>query len=308
MIAVVLVAACAFAAVFLVAAAGGGPVVQRRLAEAAPQGTRTTEALQAAARKTVARTRGRRALPGALGARLAQAGLPEQPWVLAAAAGVLAAGGGLALYAALGDLPPALFVAAVGAAAPFVWVEVRRRARMRKAGRQFPQALDMVASALRAGHAFAAGLEMAADETPAPLGRELRRIYEEQSLGLSTGDALRHLATRLGTMDGRLFTMAVIIQREAGGNLAEVLDRIRETILRRIQLEGQLRALTAQGRYSGWILSGMPIVLGMLIWFLNPGYMERLIDRPIGRALLAGAGGLQLLGCLIIRRIVRLQY
>jgi tight adherence protein B len=149
---------------------------------------------------------------------------------------------------------------------------------------------------------------MAADETPSPLGTELRRIYEEQSLGLSTGDALRHLAARVGTMDARLFTTAVIVQREAGGNLAEVLDRIRETILRRIQLEGQLRALTAQGRYSGWILSGMPIVLGLLIWFLNPAYMQRLIDRPVGRALLAGAAGLQILGCLVIRRIVRLQY
>jgi tight adherence protein B len=150
-------------------------------------------------------------------------------------------------------------------------------------------------------------LKVVSEESPDPMGTEFRQIFDEQKFGLPLEDSLLGLADRIDMVDVRIFVTAILIQREVGGNLAEILDKISYTIRERFTLQRQIRVYTAQGRLTGYILAAMPILLGLAITALNPGYMAILFEEPMGKVLIAAAAVLQFLGFLLIRRIIDIE-
>ena len=195
----------------------------------------------------------------------------------------------------------------IGGAIPEVWLRGRRRKRVRKFEEQFPEAIDLLGRAIRAGHPLSAGIGMVAEESPEPIASEFRQAFEEQRFGLPFDDALLGLADRNDLMDVRIFVSAVLIQREVGGNLAEVLDKIAQTVRARFTILRQLRVFTAQGRLSGYVLGAMPIVVAGGIFALNPEYASKLITEPVGRMMVVAALVMQIIGYLWIRRIVDIE-
>ena len=202
----------------------------------------------------------------------------------------------------------ALVSTLVGAAIPYLVVRRKAAKRMRRFEEQLPGAIDLIGRAIRAGHPLNAGLKMVADETSDPIAGEFRRVFEEQRFGLAFEDTLLSLADRVPLVDVRILNTAILIQREVGGNLAEVLDNLASMIRQRFKLRRQLRVITAQGRISGYVLAVLPITLGFVIFLLNPSYMATLFDAGIGRIMVAGAIVLQILGYLWIRKIVDIEF
>lgn len=190
---------------------------------------------------------------------------------------------------------------------PLFHVLNRRKTRRRLFEQQFPDALDMMTSALRAGHGFTKALQLVAMEAPDPIGTEFRKTFEEQNLGLPMREALLNLTGRIPSVDVKLFVTAVIIQRESGGNLTEVLIKISETIRSRFKLMGQVKALTAQGRFSSWILGGLPIALAMIISILNPDYIMLLFNDAFGKIMVTIALTMEIIGFFVIRKIVNIK-
>jgi tight adherence protein B len=193
------------------------------------------------------------------------------------------------------------------ASVPVLWLLWRRRRRLKAFGVQLPEALDMLARALRSGQSLGAGFNMVAGEIPAPLGREFGRVFEEQNLGVSIEDSLDALTERIPNLDLRFFATAVILQRQTGGDLAEILDKIGRLIRERFQIWGQIQALTGEGRLSGIVLLALPVVLFFAMLRLNHDYVMVLFTDPMGKKLLIGAIILQVLGALIIRKIVNIK-
>ena len=202
----------------------------------------------------------------------------------------------------------ALVLAAAGAILPVVYARFRRSRRLRLFEEQFPEAMDLISRALRAGHAFTTGLGMVADEIPAPVGTEFRRLYDEQNFGMSLPDAMRALAERVPILDARFFVTAVLTQRESGGNLSEILDNLATVMRDRFKLKRQIRVISAHGRTSAWILAALPPVLAAVLFTLSPQFMEPLISDPMGVNLILIAGALQIVGTFIISRMVRIEY
>jgi len=201
----------------------------------------------------------------------------------------------------------ALLAALAGLVFPYLYVKRLKKRRIRRFEEQFPEAIDLLGRSIRAGHAFPTGLKVVAEESPDPLGTEFRQIFEEQKFGLPLEESLLGLADRIDLVDVRIFVTAILIQREVGGNLAEILDKIAHTVRERFSLQRQIRVYTAQGRLTGYILAALPILLGMAITALNPEYMAILFEEPIGKALIALAAVLQFMGFLIIRRIIDIE-
>ena len=202
-----------------------------------------------------------------------------------------------------------LALPAMGLGAAIPWLHLKR-ARARRLGRfeeQFPEAVDMLVRAVRAGHPFPAGLKMVVDETSDPIASEFRRIFEEQKFGLSMHESLQGLAARVDLLDVRIFATAVSIQREVGGSLAEILDQISVTIRERFKIQRQVAVYTAQGRMTGILLSLLPVGLGGLLTLINPAYMGTMFREPLGQAMLAGAALLQLIGYGLIRHITTIK-
>jgi tight adherence protein B len=195
-----------------------------------------------------------------------------------------------------------------GAVIPYLMIKRRAAKRMRLFEAQLPGAIDLIGRAIRAGHPLSAGLKMVADETTDPIAGEFRRVFEEQRFGLVFEDTLYSLSDRVPLVDVRILNTAILIQREVGGNLAEVLDNLARTIRERFKLRRQLRVITAQGRISGYVLAVLPIALGIVIFLLNPSYMSTLFNTGIGRLLVAGALILQILGYFWIRKIVDIEF
>ena len=166
----------------------------------------------------------------------------------------------------------------------------------------------MIAVSLRAGHAFTTGLLMVAEEVPNPMGAEFRLLYDQQTYGKPVPDVLREFAERVPLLDARIFVTAVLTQRETGGNLAEVLDRLAALIRERFRVRRQVRALSAHGRITGWTLACLPPVLAILLYIIAPSHIRMLVDDPFGRMLTAGAICLQLIGMVAIRRIVNVEF
>jgi tight adherence protein B len=186
-----------------------------------------------------------------------------------------------------------------------VFKRARRTARFEEL---FPEAIDLVSRALRAGHAFTTALGMVAEELPQPIAGEFRLLYDRQNFGLPLPEALRDFAERVPLLDARFFVIAVLTQRESGGNLSEVLDNLASVIRDRFTVKRQVQAKSAHGRLTGWVLSAMPPALALIFMVTSPDYLRPLIDDPAGIRMVITGIGLQILGTVIIRRIVRIQY
>jgi tight adherence protein B len=192
--------------------------------------------------------------------------------------------------------------------APFVFFRYRARKRLAAFEEHFPEAIDLMARALRAGHAFTTTIAMVAEESREPVRSEFRRVYEQHNYGLPLPQVLRALAARNPLIDVRFFVTAVLTQRETGGNLAEVLDHLAAATRDRFRVRRQLRVLTAQGRMTGWVLAAFPIGLALVLYVMNPQHMNMFLQDPAGVRMLMGAGILQVVGTMLIRKIVAVEY
>ncbi|MGD0990296.1 MAG: type II secretion system F family protein [Candidatus Sulfotelmatobacter sp.] len=195
----------------------------------------------------------------------------------------------------------------IGAFLPYSVVSYRRQKRFEKIEELFPEAIDTLARAVRAGHAFTTALEMISNEVAEPLASEFRKLYEEQKFGMPVRDALMNLTERVPLVDIKFFVTAVMLQRETGGNLAEILDNLSYVIRERFKIQRQVRVHTAQGRLTMALLMAMPpAVVGILLIF-SPEFVRPLFADPIGHALLVASIALQTLGYFVIRKIIKIQ-
>ena len=190
---------------------------------------------------------------------------------------------------------------------PLVWLMMRRKRRLKRFAAQLPEALELVARALRAGHSLAAGFRLVASEMSEPIGGEFNRVFEEQNLGISFEEALESLTERVPNLDLKFFATAVVLQRQTGGDLAEILDKIGSLIRERFKIWGQVQALTGEGRLSGIVLLALPPLLFVAVYRMNPDYLMLLFTDELGKKMLIGGVLLQLLGALVIRKIVNIR-
>jgi tight adherence protein B len=197
--------------------------------------------------------------------------------------------------------------ATAGFLAPYLFILRKRKRRLQKIEDQFPDALDSLSRALRAGRSFGAGMDLVAGECPEPLAQELRKAGDEWRLGLGWNDALENLARRLPLLEVRLFAAAVALQSRFGGKLNEILEELAKTIRDSIALRGDIRAISAQGRISGAVLTVLPIALTGILWVTSPAYIGVLFRHPYGKYLIAGALTCLVLGHLSIQRIVSIK-
>jgi tight adherence protein B len=220
------------------------------------------------------------------------------------------------VLAAVGVVLPAaagmnvLFAPLVGgflAILPIIWLTMRRKRRLRKFAAQLPEALELISRALRAGHSLAAGMNLVAHEMSAPISVELGRCFEEQNLGIPMEEALESLTRRVPNLDLKFFSTAVILQRQTGGDLAEILDKIGHLIRERFQIWGQVQALTGEGRLSGIVLLALPPALFCVVYRMNPDYLMLLFTDDMGKKMLVGGVVMQLFGALVIRKIVNIR-
>jgi tight adherence protein B len=190
---------------------------------------------------------------------------------------------------------------------PMVWLSFKRRRRMNALTGQLPDVFEMMSQALRAGHSLAGSIQLVYEQMPPPIATEFAQVYHEQNLGVKVEDALQAMADRVDSLDVRFFVTAVMIQRQTGGDLAEVLENISGVIRGRIELAGLVRGLTAEGRLSGWVLFALPALVFVAAMYLNPAYAEVLLEDPMGRIMLMIAAGMQLMGIAMIRWIVNIK-
>jgi tight adherence protein B len=204
-----------------------------------------------------------------------------------------------------------VYVAPVGAlllfVLPFLWLTWKKNSRLKKFAAQLPEAMELVARALRAGHSLAAGMHVVADEMPQPIAKEFGRVYEEQNLGVSLEEALDNMCGRVPNLDLRFFVTSVNIQRQTGGDLAEILDRIGHVIRERFKILGQVKALTAEGRLSGIVLISLPIGLFLMMLHLKPDYIQLLWTDPMGVKMSIAAIVLMLMGSYAIKKIIDIK-
>lgn len=209
------------------------------------------------------------------------------------------------VYIRTDNLLVALAIGAALSTLPWAFVLHKRTKRFSEFEERLPEALDLIVSAIRAGHGFVSAIGLAARENSEPIAGEFRKCFDEQNFGLDLRVAMTNLADRMPIPDVQLLVSAVLIQKESGGNLAEILEKTAHVIRERFRLKRQVRVHTAQGRLTGWVLAVMPIVFGLLLYLLNPAQMSILWSRPIGVKLLWAAVIMDMVGALIIRKIVR---
>jgi tight adherence protein B len=214
--------------------------------------------------------------------------------------------GGLALFLGL-PLLGVLPLMAISVFAPLLAVLRSKSKRLAKVDQQLPDALDLIGRALRAGHAFPTAMKMVGDEMNAPIADEFKATFDEVNFGISMNDALMNMATRVPSTDLRYFVIAVMIQRETGGNLAELLDNISKIVRERMKLLGQIRVLSAEGRMSAWVLGLLPFAAALMIQLTNPGFLAVLYTDPAGQKMVAGALVMMFLGVLAMRKIIRIR-
>jgi len=190
---------------------------------------------------------------------------------------------------------------------PLLWLMHKRKKRIRVLVEQLPDVFDLMGQALRAGHALAGAIQLISQQMPEPVSKEFARVFQEQNLGIKIEEALISMADRVDQMDVRFFVTAVLIQRQTGGDLAEVLDKIGKIIRDRVQLLGTVQALTAEGRLSGWVLLALPVVVFFACLVVNPTYARVLIDTSTGRMLLGISGAMDLMGMAMIKKIVNIK-
>jgi tight adherence protein B len=215
-------------------------------------------------------------------------------------------GSGIALIV---RIHPALIplVAIVMGTVPLMWVLFRRKRRLKAFASQLPDALEMLSRSLRAGQSMAFGFNLVAAEMPPPVSKEFGRVFEEQNLGVPMDSSLNAMAERIPNLDLKFFVTAMILQRQTGGDLAEILDKIGNLIRDRFRIWGQVQSLTGEGRLSGVVLLALPFVLFVAVYQLNPEYLMKLFTDPMGTKMLAVAVIMQVLGALVIRKIVNIK-
>lgn len=201
----------------------------------------------------------------------------------------------------------AVLLAPVAGVLPILYLQRKKRLRIRKFQEQLPDALDLIGRALKAGHAFTSGLKFAADEFDAPLGKEFQRTVDEINFGLSVSEALHHLADRADCTETRFFVVSVLLQRETGGNLTEILANLAHVIRERFKLEGKIRVLSAEGKLSGYVLVALPLLLLAWLNIATPDYIGILFNEPAGRIAISGAAGLMILGCIVIKKMITIN-
>jgi tight adherence protein B len=238
---------------------------------------------------------------------LSQAGLKMKPGKLVLLSAVLATG----TYVLSGRFFPKFwiqFVWALGLAGiPFALIAWKRRRRLRQFEEHFPEALDLLGRAVRAGHAFTTGLEMIAKESAEPIGGEFRATFEEQNFGLPVRDALLNLTERVPIVDVRFFVTALLVQKETGGNLAEILDGLARVVRDRFRIYREVRVRTAQGRLTAGILIALPIFMLCVLSVLNPTYVRVLFEDPKGPLVLAIAATMQVIGSALLWKIIHIE-
>jgi tight adherence protein B len=201
----------------------------------------------------------------------------------------------------------ALLLAAVLGVLPYGYLYWLKSQRMTKFERQLPDALELVSRALRAGHAFSVGLNMVGDEAADPIGVEFKRVSDEVSMGVALPRALQNMTDRLDCVDLRFFVTAVLVQRETGGNLAEIIDSLASLIRKRFELQLRVSALSAEGRISGVVLFGLPLVLAVLLYMTNPEYLGLLFTDPMGQNMATAGAVLMVMGAVIMKRMVAIK-
>jgi tight adherence protein B len=194
-----------------------------------------------------------------------------------------------------------------GFSSPWMWLLLRRRSRFNRFEKQLPDALELMGRALRSGHSLSSGLSVVASEMPAPISTEFRTVYEEQNMGISIDMALKNMLERVPNVDLKFFVTAVAIQRQAGGDLAEILAKISHLVRERFKILGQVKALTGEGRISGVVLMGLPVVLFFTVYYINPEYVMVLFNHPTGQKMMYVAIFLQILGAITIKKIVDIK-
>ncbi|MGH9773583.1 MAG: type II secretion system F family protein [Candidatus Acidiferrales bacterium] len=238
---------------------------------------------------------------------MAQAGVKAKPGKLV----LWCAVAGLIVYLFLSEITDSLLLGLllglIASLVPLVVVAVKRHRRLRDFETHFPEAIDLLTRAMRAGHSFTTGMEMVGREIAEPLGGEFRTVFEEQNLGLSVREAMLHLVNRVPLVDVRFFVTALLIQKETGGNLAEILENLARVIRDRFRLRGEIRVRTAQGRLTAAILMALPPAMLFVMRMINPSYADLLFTDPWGPYMLGSAICLQAIGSLILWRIVNLE-
>jgi tight adherence protein B len=199
------------------------------------------------------------------------------------------------------------FFAILATSVPTLHILMKRKKRLHKFLQLLPDALDLMSRGLSAGHAFTEALQMVASEMPEPIAGEFRKTYEEQNLGLSLKLALENLVERVPLLDLRMCVTAVMIQRETGGNLSELLEKVAHTIRERFKIMEDLKTMTLSSRWSAWLLCALPIFLAIYVTVMNPGYMDVMWRDPRGHWLLAVAAIMQILGILMVQKIMRIR-
>lgn len=217
-----------------------------------------------------------------------------------------AAGASICLFTPTPKFLIPVFAAGTGII-PLFWLLMRRSKRVKMFSKQLPEALELLSRSLRAGHSLGAGFGLIASEMPAPISKEFGQAFEEQNLGISLEEALESMTIRVPNMDLRFFATAVLLQRQTGGDLAEILDKIGKLIRERFKLAGTIQALTGEGRLSGIVLLALPPALFAVMYKLNYEYCMVLFRDPTGRQLLAGALVMQFVGALVIRKIITIK-
>lgn len=194
-----------------------------------------------------------------------------------------------------------------GGVLPFAYMYQKRKRRFKEFQRQLPDALELVARALRAGHSFSVGMKMVGDEFPDPIGPEFGRAVEEIAFGIDVPEALRNLTQRIECVDLSFFVTSLVVQRETGGNLAEILESISRLIRQRFELLGRVAALSAEGKLSAYVLFGLPFVISGILWYLNEDYMRLLITDPLGTTMLTIGGTMMTVGAFIMRKMILIK-
>ncbi|MGQ0635795.1 MAG: type II secretion system F family protein [Planctomycetaceae bacterium] len=213
------------------------------------------------------------------------------------------------VIALAGNVPAPLYPvqALLFGSLPLAWLLLRRRARFKKFAKQLPDALELVGRALRSGHSLASGMHVVVQEMPSPIATEFAYVYESQNLGIPIEQSLKDMLRRMPNLDLKFFVTSVVIQRQTGGDLAEILDKISHIIRERFKILGQVQALTGEGRISGIVLMALPIALFFVVYYLNPDYVMLLFTDPLGRKMIASAAVLQVMGAIAIKKIVNIK-
>jgi tight adherence protein B len=216
-------------------------------------------------------------------------------------------GCGSLCYLFFQSIPAAVTVAVGGCMIPYLVLRIKRGRRVKAFNAALPDAIDLMARALLAGHSMGSSIEMIAEQSPEPLAFEFVQVFQQQRLGLHFRDALLQMGERVPSRDLQFLITAILVQKETGGDLTEILARASYVIRERVRIEGEVSTHTAQGRLTGWILSALPIVMLTLLNLVSPGYSKVLFSDPMGRELLYAGAILILVGALIIRKIVDVQ-